>query len=168
MSKIEATTASQYVPLPQDPAGPPADLGSDGTSRATGAAGDTPGIATSRPSTEVRISMSASTLGARRTAKEAAPKDSDIDNSNLPDNVKNLLKRMRELREKLEEKVQQLQELSHSTEGTPEQRRMRIEALNSEVSALTAAMSKLSADLAQATRKFTSDQKLLVGSLVMS
>ncbi len=111
--------------------------------------------------------MSGSTLAAGRAGKQASAKDSDIDNSSLPENIKKMIKRLRELREKLEQKVQELQALSHSTAGNPEQRRMRIEALRTEVGALTATMSSVSADLAQATRKFSSDEKMLVASLIM-
>lgn len=165
MSTIEATAASPLVPLTQDAALP---ASADDVAAATSSdATDMPGIVAARPSTDVHISMSGSALSATRSTKEAASKDSDIDNSNLPDNVKKLIKRMRELREKLEQKAQELQELSHSTAGSPEQRRMRIEALRAEVGALTAAMSKVGADLAQATRQFTSDEQKLVGSLVM-
>lgn len=156
MSMIEAATAS-----------PPVTFSSETPAMAPDAAADTPDIATARPSADVRISMSGSTLGSGRAAKEAAAKDSDIDNSNLPDNVKKLVKRLRELREKLEQKVQELQELSNSTAGNPEQRRMRIEALRTEVGTLTATMARVSADLAEATRKFSSDQKTLVTSLIM-
>ncbi|CAG9167801.1 hypothetical protein LMG23992_00917 [Cupriavidus laharis] len=163
MSRIEATAASQLAPLTQD-SGAAAAADVTGNADATANA---PGIAVKQPGTDVRISMSGSALASRGTAKEASTKDSDIDNSNLPDNVKKLIKRLRELREKLEQKVQELQELSNSTAGSPEQRRMRIEALRSEVGALTAAMNSVSADLAQATRKFTSDEKKLVGSLIM-
>jgi hypothetical protein len=154
---IEATAA---VPLPQLPraAADPA---------AAGASADATGIGTSRTGTDVRISMSGSTLAAGRAGKQASAKDSDIDNSSLPENIKKMIKRLRELREKLEQKVQELQALSHSTAGNPEQRRMRIEALRTEVGALTATMSSVSADLAQATRKFSSDEKMLVASLIM-
>ncbi|WP_011300626.1 hypothetical protein [Cupriavidus necator] len=165
MSTIEATAASPLIPLTQDAALPASadDVAAATSSDATGM----PGIAAARPSSEVHISMSGNALSGTRGAKETASKDSDIDNSNLPDNVKKLIKRMRELREKLEQKAQELQELSHSTAGSPEQRRMRMEALRAEVGALTAAMNKVGADLAQATRKFTSDEKKVVGSLVM-
>ena len=162
MSLIEATAASPLIPLPPDPAAASADDMS-----AAPDAANMPGITATRPSTEVRISMPGSALASTRSAKEAAAKNSDIDNSNLPDNVKKLIKRLRELREKLEQKVQELQELSNSTTGNPEQRRMRIDALRTEVGSLTAVMSSVSADLAEATRKFTSDEKKLVGMLVM-
>ncbi len=165
MSMIEATTASAPATLSMD-APAMAEVSTEPVS-ATGAAADTPGIAKAGPSADVRISMSGSALASERTAKQAAAKDSDIDNSNLPDNVKTLIKRLRELREKLEQKVQELQELSNSTAGNPEQRRMRIEALRTEVGALTSAMNSVSADLAQATRKFTSDQKTVVAGLIM-
>ncbi len=111
--------------------------------------------------------MSGSALAAGRTERQASTKDSDIDNSSLPDTIKKLIKRLRELREKLEQKVQELQALSNSTAGNPEQRSMRIDALRTEVGALTAAMGSVSADLAQATRKFSSDEKMLVASLIM-
>ncbi|WER48747.1 hypothetical protein CupriaWKF_28730 [Cupriavidus sp. WKF15] len=156
MSLIESATAS-----------PPVPSSADTPAMAADAAADTPGSATARPGADVRISMPGSILGSGRAAKEAAAKDSEIDNSNLPDNVKKLVKRLRELREKLEQKVQELQELSNSTTGNPEQRRMCIEALRTEVDGLTAAMASVSADLAEATRKFSRDQKTLVASLIM-
>lgn len=111
--------------------------------------------------------MSGSALASGHAAGKSATRDSDIDDSSLPDNVKKLVKRLRELREKLEQKVRELQELSDSTTGNAEQRRMRIEALRAEVGALTAAMNSVSADLAQATRKFSSDEKAVVAGLIM-
>lgn len=161
MSLIEATTASQ-----------PPSLATETPATGANASANTVGTANTasdaaQPSADVRISMSGSTLATGRATDKAAARDSDIDNSNLPDTVKKLIKRLRELREKLEQKVQELQELSNSKTGNAEQRRMRIEALRTEVGALTSAMNSVSADLAEATRKFSSDQKTAVAGLIM-
>ena len=166
MSMIEATTASPPASLSTEAPATAANLSAE-AANAVNAASDTPGIATTEPSADVRISMSGSALASGRSTKQAAAKDSDIDDSNLPDNVKKLVKRLRELRQKLEQKAQELQELSNSTAGNPEQRRMRIEALRTEVGALTSAMNSVGADLAQATRKFSRDEKAVVAGLIM-
>ena len=161
MSMIEATTASPPPSLAAEAPATGADVSAN-AGDAANAAGDT-----ARPSAEVRISLSGSALASGHATGKAAAKDSDIDNSNLPDTVKKLVKRLRELREKLEQKVQELQALSNSKTGNAEQRRMRIEALRTEVGALTSAMNSVSADLAEATRKFSSDQKAAVAGLIM-
>lgn len=166
MSMIEATTASPPATLSMEATATAEDLSSDPTNAAK-EAGNTTGSATAQPSADVRISMSGSALASGHAAGKSATRDSDIDDSSLPDNVKKLVKRLRELREKLEQKVRELQELSDSTTGNAEQRRMRIEALRAEVGALTAAMNSVSADLAQATRKFSSDEKAVVAGLIM-
>lgn len=49
--------------------------------------------------------------------------------------------------QKLEQKARELQELSHSTTGTPEQRRLRMDALRTEIGVLTAAMDSVGAEL---------------------
>jgi hypothetical protein len=166
MSMIEATPASPLACLPADPLATAPDVTTNDANAASAAA-DRPGITPARPSIDVHISMSGSALASGRAAKQTSARDSDIDNSNLPDNVKKLVKRLRELREKLEQKAQELQELSHGTTGNPEQRRMRIEALRAEIGALTAAMNSVGAALAEATRKFSSDEKALVAGLIM-
>jgi len=169
MSMIGATTASPPASLSMAATATAQDLSADSadSTDAANAASNMPGSVTAQPSADVRISMSGSALASGRGADKAAARDSDIENSKLPDNVKKLVKRLRELREKLEQKAQELQELSNSTTGNAEQRRMRIEALRAEVGALTSAMNSVSADLAQATRKFNSDEKAALAGLIM-
>jgi Sec-independent protein translocase protein TatA len=113
------------------------------------------------------LRVSLSELGKARSA--AAQKNSDIDESSLPDVLKDLLKRIRELKEQIEAKKAELEEVMQDQSLDPEAKRIKIEALQGELAALQGALSSANATLLKATREQDlSDQQMQeVASLIM-
>ena len=66
-----------------------------------------------------------------------AERDKDIDESELPDNVKQALKAIRDKQEELEEKQKELQQLMSNSSMPPEEKQEKVEALQAEVSSLS-------------------------------
>lgn len=113
------------------------------------------------------LRVSLSELGKARSA--AAQKNRDIDESSLPDVVKDLLKRIRELKEQIEAKKAELKEVMSDQSLDPETKRMKIEALQGELASLQGALSSANATLLKAMREQDlSDQQMQeVSSLIM-
>jgi hypothetical protein len=113
------------------------------------------------------LRVSLSELGKARSA--AAQKNRDIDESSLPDVLKDLLKRIRELKEQIEAKKAELEEVMQDQSLDPESKRIKIEALQGELAALQGALSSANATLLKATREQDlSDQQMQeVASLIM-
>ncbi len=91
-----------------------------------------------------------------KTSASASRRHQDIDDSDLPDAVKNLLRMIRELRERLAELARELQEVQADRNMDPEVKRNRLLQLQAQMSALNGAMM-------MASRKLTSlmrDMKL--------
>ncbi|WP_432262633.1 hypothetical protein [Cupriavidus sp. TMH.W2] len=134
----------------------------------TAAAGDAPGIrAQPASSTEIHISAPGHALAGGGQAP-AVRDNSDVDSSGLPDQAKDAIKRLRELRAQLERKLQELEAVKNATTGTPDQKRVRIAALQQEISGLGAAINSTTAILNQAIRKLSAEQQLQAGSLAMN
>ena len=73
------------------------------------------------------LRVSLSEQGKARSA--AAQKNRDIDESSLPDVVKDLLKRIRELKAQIEAKRNELKEVMQDQSLDPEAKRIKIETL---------------------------------------
>lgn len=113
------------------------------------------------------LRVSLSELGKARSA--AAEKNRDIDESSLPDVVKDLLKRIRELKAQIEAKKAELKEVMQDQSLDPEAKRMKIEMLQGELASLQGALSSANATLIKVMREQDlSDQQMQeVASLVM-
>jgi len=113
------------------------------------------------------LRVSLSELGKARSA--AAQKNRDIDESSLPDVLKDLLKMIRELKAQIEAKKAELKELMSDQSLDPETKRIKIEALQGELASLQGALSSANATLIKTMREQDlSDQQMLeVASLVM-
>lgn len=113
------------------------------------------------------LRVSLSELGKARSA--GAQKNRDIDESSLPDVVKDLLKRIRELKEQIEAKKAELKEVMSDQSLDPETKRMKIEVLQGELASLQGALSSANATLLKAIREQDlSDQQMQeVASLIM-
>ncbi|MGB4074852.1 DUF1931 family protein [Pseudomonas sp.] len=113
------------------------------------------------------LRVSLSELGQARSA--AAQKNRDIDESSLPDVVKDLLKRIRELKEQIEAKKAELEEVMQDQSLDPETKRMKIEALQGELASLQGALSGANATLLKAMgEQNLSDQQMQeVASLII-
>lgn len=93
----------------------------------------------------VRVTLSE--LGLR-----AVVEHDDIDEADLPDNIQEILKMIRALRQQIAEKQAEVQALMAESDGTPEVRQMRLEALRSELSSLQGALSNALAGLVEALK----------------
>lgn len=83
----------------------------------------------------VGIHVDLSPLGLQKSKK--AERDKDIDESELPDDVKQSLKAIRDKQEELEEKQQELQRLMSNSSMPPEEKQEKVKALQAEVSTLS-------------------------------
>ncbi|MGY5797853.1 hypothetical protein [Rheinheimera faecalis] len=83
----------------------------------------------------VGIHVDLSPLGLQKSKK--AERDKDIDESELPDNVKQALKAIRDKQEELEKKQQELQQLMSNSSMPPEEKQEKVKALQAEVSSLS-------------------------------
>ena len=100
----------------------------------------------------------------------AAAKNDDIDEAELPDNIKEILKMIRALRQQIAEKKAELQALATDTTLNPELRQARIEALQGELTSLQAALSGAQASLVAALKdkRLSDDQRMQASSLAMA
>jgi hypothetical protein len=83
----------------------------------------------------VGIHVDLSPLGLQKSKK--AERDKDIDESELPDSVKQSLKAIRDKQEELEKKQQELQQLMSNSSMPPEEKQEKVKALQAEVSTLS-------------------------------
>lgn len=105
------------------------------------------------------LRVSLSELGKARSA--AAQKNRDIDESSLPDVIKDLLKRIRELKAQVEAKKAELEKVMGDQSLDPEAKRIRIEALQGELASLQGALSSANATLIEILREQDlSDQQM--------
>ncbi|MBB1519705.1 hypothetical protein [Aquipseudomonas guryensis] len=95
------------------------------------------------------LRVSLSELGQVRSSA----KNEDIDESNLPDSLKELLRLIRALKQQIAEKKAELEALMAEPGLNPEARQLRVEALRSELASLQGALSSASANLLKAMRE---------------
>ncbi|HZX18793.1 MAG TPA: hypothetical protein VFF22_18225 [Pseudomonas sp.] len=131
----------------------------------------TEGVAASREEEKqvlrdsLRVSLSE--LGKARSA--AAQKNKDIDESSLPDVLKDILKMIRELKAQIAAKKAELEEVMSDQSLDPEAKRIKIEMLRGELASLQGALSSANATLIKVMREQNlSDQQMQeVSSLLM-
>lgn len=95
------------------------------------------------------LRVSLSELGRSR----AAAKNDDIDESNLPESIKEILKMIRALKQQIAEKKAELEALMAEPGLDPQTRRLRVEALQMELSSLQGALTAASANLIKVMRE---------------
>ena len=160
MTMIEPIAAKTAAAVSMDAPAAPAATTSE-------SAGDAPGIR-GRPAASTEIHISAPGHALAGGDKAASVRDnSDVDDSGLPDQAKDAIKRLRELRAQLARKLQELEEAKNATTGTPDQKRIRIAVLQQEIASLGGAITTTTATLNQAIRELSSEQQMLAGSLAM-
>ena len=100
----------------------------------------------------------------------ATAKNDDIDEADLPDNIKEILKLIRALRQQIAEKQAELQALMAASGVDPQLQQMRVEALRSELSSLQGALSTAQASLVDALKdkRLSDDQRMQAASLAMA
>lgn len=123
--RLDSTTSTRNTPIPTEkPAAPEPSLA------------EARQALTETPAKGVIVHLSAPSL-----MKSAQQDDkSDIDESDLPDPVKNLLKHIRELKKQLAEKQRELQEIQADPQLSDEERAEKVQALQGEISALNSAL----------------------------
>lgn len=82
----------------------------------------------------------------------AAAKNDNIDEADLPDNIKEILKTIRALRQQIAEKKAELQALAADVGMDPQLKQTRIETLQSELTSLQGALSGAQAGLLAALK----------------
>ena len=97
-------------------------------------------------------------------------KNSDIDESDLPSNIKQLLKMIRELKAQLAQKMAELQAIMAQSDMDDETRQASAQALQTEVGSISGALSTANAELVKAIRdqKLSTEQSATVTSLMIS
>lgn len=97
------------------------------------------------------IKVSLSPLGKELslTSQQASKKerDKDIDDSSLPDGIKDILKRIRDLKEQIQQKLMELQRIQASDKGNEAEKRQELERVQSELTSLNGALSSAHAML---------------------
>ncbi|WP_256662199.1 hypothetical protein [Pseudomonas sp. F(2018)] len=109
------------------------------------------------------------TLSELGKARATAQND-DIDEADLPDNIKEILKLIRALRQQIAEKQAELQALMADSEMDPEAKQMRLDMLRGELASLQGALSTAQASLVDALKdkRLSDDQRMKAASLAMA
>ncbi|WP_312919262.1 hypothetical protein [Stutzerimonas nitrititolerans] len=110
------------------------------------------------------LRVSLSELGRSLSAK-TDKKNQDIDESGLPDSVKQLLKMIRELKAQIAAKEAELKVLMADQNLAPEARQVQLEALQSELAMLNGAWASANANLIkQLQEQSLSDEQMLTAT----
>ncbi|PRA26523.1 hypothetical protein [Pseudomonas poae] len=91
-------------------------------------------------------------------AAKSASTDSDIDESGLDDNVKQILKMIRKLKQQIDEKLAELQAVAVDQSLTPEERQAKTATLQSAISSLQAGLITAEGSLAKAMKGMSPEQ----------
>ncbi|SDW64009.1 hypothetical protein SAMN05444064_105202 [Pseudomonas syringae] len=105
------------------------------------------------------VKVSLSTASLNKSAAESDP-NRDIKESNLPDNVKNTLIRIRELKQQIAEKTAELQAVMADSSLSPQARQAKAGSLQTVLATLNAGLMTASAALEKASNSghMTDDQ----------
>ena len=114
------------------------------------------------------LQVSLSELGQSLSVK--TDQNRDIDESGLPETIKQLLKMIRQLKAQIAEKRAQLQALMTQEELDSETRRVRAQALQAELTTLNGALATANANLIKLMREngLSSEQMMAASRLAMS
>lgn len=120
-----------------------------------------------------RIKVSLSALGKELslTSQQASKqeRDKDIDDSSLPDGIKDILKRIRDLKEQIQQKLMELQRIQASNKGSEAEKMQELERVQGELNSLNGALSSAHAMLNKIMDdiKLDGDSRMDVASLLM-
>lgn len=116
---------------------------------------------------DVGVRVTLSELGLNRS--QQASKNDDIDKSDLPDTIKNILKTIRALRQQIAEQTAKLQAITVDESLSPESRAEQAQALQMQISTLSGALSTANASLIKATKEagLSDEQMQSVATLSM-
>ncbi|WP_341668237.1 hypothetical protein [Alcaligenes sp. SDU_A2] len=117
------------------------------------------------------VTLSSAGKGLFLTSKQADEnyRDADIDNSSLPDGIKELLKRIRDLKAQIQKKMAELQRIQADMQLSEPRRKYALERAQSELSILNGALTKASAMLLKAMEdaRLDSDARMQVSELLI-
>ncbi|ABR88617.1 Uncharacterized conserved protein [Janthinobacterium sp. Marseille] len=136
---------------------------------ATQAGSESSGETNQKPaSTRVTLSSLGQALAAKRQAAMQPVRNQDIDSSNVPDNIKDLLKRIRELKEQIAEQQQKLNAIMANQRLSPEEKQKQLLQVQSTISALNGALTSALGQMNKLMREqdLTQDQQMAVASLL--
>lgn len=119
-------------------------------------------------STRVTLSDLGQALSAKRQAAQQPVKNQDIDNSNVPDNIKDLLKRIRELKEQIAEQQQKLNAVMANQRLSPEEKQKQLLQMQSTINSLNGALTSALGQMNKLVRDqdLTKEQQIAVASLL--
>ncbi|AZE62571.1 MULTISPECIES: hypothetical protein [Pseudomonas] len=115
-----------------------------------------------KPAVSVTISGAA-----MKAAAAEKTSNSDIDDSGLADNVKNLLKMIREIKKQIAEKQAEMAAVMADKNLSPEQARARLSGLQSALSGLQASLTSAQASLTKAMKDMSAGDAVKAASLAM-
>lgn len=120
--------------------------------------------------TRVTLSDLGQILSAKRQAANQQVKNQDIDNSSLPDTMKDLLKRIREIKEQIREQQQKLNTIMANQRLSPEQRQQQMQQVQATINSLSGALNSAYGQLTKLTRdlELSKEQQTSVASLLAS
>lgn len=134
----------------------------------------TSNAATTDSNTSIHLDLSPVARGIASASEKAGnsqeAKNTKIDESDLPQEIKELLKRVAEYREKLREKEQELEEVMRDQSLNDEQRQAKLDALQQEISSLNNSLQEAMSQLSKLVNQMDLDDGAVVGmmSLAMS
>lgn len=119
-------------------------------------------------STRVTLSDLGQILSAKRQAANQPVKNQDIDNSGLPDTIKDLLKRIRELKEQIREQQQKLNAIMANQKLGPEEKQKQIQQVQATINSLSGALTSAYGQLTKTMRDqdLNKEQQISVASLL--
>ena len=107
-------------------------------------------------------------MSVKRQAAQQPVKNQDIDNSNVPDNIKDLLKRIRELKEQIAEQQQKLNAVMANQRLSPEEKQKQLLQVQSTINSLNGALTSALGQMNKLVRDqdLTKEQQIAVASLL--
>ena len=129
---------------------------------AQSAVADAPKADETKPAVSVVISGAAMKASAAEKAS-----NSDIDDSGLAENVKQLLKMIREIKKQIAEKQAEMMAVMADKSLSPEQAQAKVSALQSALGALQASLTSAQASLTKAMKDMTAEEAIKTASLAM-
>jgi hypothetical protein len=124
--------------------------------------------ATAATTDDTKPAVSVTISGAAMKASAAEKtSNSDIDDSGLADNVKNLLKMIREIKKQIAEKQAEMAAVMADKNLSPEQARARLSGLQSALSGLQASLNGAQASLSKAMKDMSAGDAIKAAGLAM-
>lgn len=103
-----------------------------------------------------------------RNRSQQASRNDDIDKSDLPDTIKDILKMIRALRQQIAEQIAKLQAIMADASLSPDSRAAQTQALQLQVSTLNGALSSASSSLLKAMQEAGLDDEQMQAVATLS